>query len=174
VPQTLVQKFTLWLTYRSSGLAKIDYRTNDEHSVWLTNLGLLALVVGIQYVATQTLQKALQKAHQELTDRKRINEALLEVVLHTDADGLGVALRNLIENAFKFTRDVPGPMIAICCNATEKQFIILVKDNGIGFDMEYHDRIFEIFHRLQHAEGYSGTGIGLAMARKAVERTGSL
>jgi light-regulated signal transduction histidine kinase (bacteriophytochrome) len=47
-----------------------------------------------------------------------------------------------------------------------------VKGNGIGFDMEYHDRVFEIFHRLPHAGGYSDTGIGLAMARKAVERMG--
>lgn len=63
-------------------------------------------------------------------------------------------------------------MPAIACNATEEKFIIWVKDNGIGFDMAYHDKIFEVFHRLQHSEGYSGTGIGLAMARKAVERMG--
>jgi len=63
-------------------------------------------------------------------------------------------------------------MIAIGCNATEERFIIWVRDNGIGFDMEYHDRIFEIFHRLQQSEGYPGTGVGLAMARKAVERMG--
>jgi light-regulated signal transduction histidine kinase (bacteriophytochrome) len=50
-------------------------------------------------------------------------------------------------------------MIAIGCNATEEQFIIWVRDNGIGLDMEYHDRIFQIFHRLQQSEGYTGTGV---------------
>jgi hypothetical protein len=51
-------------------------------------------------------------------------------------------------------------MIAIGCNATEKRFIIWVKDNGIGFDMEYHDKIFGIYHRIQHAEGHSGNKSG--------------
>jgi light-regulated signal transduction histidine kinase (bacteriophytochrome) len=49
---------------------------------------------------------------------------------------------------------------------------MLVRDNGIGFDMQYHDRIFAMFQRLHRADAYPGTGIGLAIARKAVERAG--
>ncbi|MCB1964685.1 MAG: histidine kinase, partial [Candidatus Accumulibacter sp.] len=45
-------------------------------------------------------------------------------------------------------------------------------DNGIGFDMRFHDRIFEIFQRLQRAEDYPGTGVGLAIVHKAVQRMG--
>ena len=47
-----------------------------------------------------------------------------------------------------------------------------VRDTGFGFDMKYHDRIFEIFQRLHRAEVYNGTGVGLAIVRKAVERMG--
>jgi signal transduction histidine kinase len=47
-----------------------------------------------------------------------------------------------------------------------------VHDNGIGFEPQFHERIFEIFQRLNHAEDYEGTGIGLAIARKAVQRMG--
>lgn len=47
-----------------------------------------------------------------------------------------------------------------------------VRDNGVGFDMKYHDRVFEIFQRLYRAEDYPGTGIGLALVRKAVQRMG--
>ena len=49
---------------------------------------------------------------------------------------------------------------------------ISVSDNGIGFDMEYHDHIFKIFQRLHRDDQYPGTGIGLALVRKAIERMG--
>jgi hypothetical protein len=103
------------------------------------------------------VEKLLLKYADEIESRKiKLTVALLEVVVRVDADGFGMLLRNLIENAFKFTRNIPAPVITIACNVTEEKFIIWVKDNGIGFDMAYHDKIFEIFRRLQHSEGYSG------------------
>jgi light-regulated signal transduction histidine kinase (bacteriophytochrome) len=48
--------------------------------------------------------------------------------------------------------------------------MLWVRDNGTGFDMKFHDRIFDIFQRLHRAEDYPGTGIGLAIVRKAMER----
>jgi signal transduction histidine kinase len=95
-----------------------------------------------------------------------------ETTVQADTDGLAMALRNLIENALKFTRNTPAPAIEIGGRETERSCILWVKDNGIGFDMRYHDRIFEIFQRLQRAEEYPGTGIGLAMVRKSMERMG--
>ena len=50
--------------------------------------------------------------------------------------------------------------------------MLWVRDNGIGFDMKYHDRIFEIFQRLHRVEDYEGTGVGLAIVHKAMERMG--
>jgi light-regulated signal transduction histidine kinase (bacteriophytochrome) len=50
--------------------------------------------------------------------------------------------------------------------------LLWVRDNGIGFDMQYAERIFEIFQRLQRAEDYPGTGVGLAIAHKAMQRMG--
>jgi len=50
--------------------------------------------------------------------------------------------------------------------------MLWVRDNGIGFDMKYHDRIFEIFQRLHRLEEYPGTGIGLALVKKAMQRMG--
>ena len=89
-----------------------------------------------------------------------------------DANGLSQALKNYIDNAVKFTRDVPEPLVEVGSRATPGGYVLWVRDNGIGFDMKYHDRIFSIFQRLNHSEDYPGTGIGLAIVRKAMERLG--
>jgi signal transduction histidine kinase len=89
-----------------------------------------------------------------------------------DRDGLAMALRNLLENAFKFTRDAAPPRIEIGGRRTDDSYILWVRDNGCGFDMRYHGRIFDIFQRLHHADEYAGTGVGLALVRKAMQRMG--
>jgi len=89
-----------------------------------------------------------------------------------DANGVHQALRNYIDNAIKFTRKVPEPTIEIGSQDTSKDVVLWVRDNGVGFDMKYHDRIFNIFQRLNPVEDYPGTGIGLAIVRKSMERMG--
>ncbi len=101
-----------------------------------------------------------------------INVDIPLVELTADPDGLSQAIRNLLDNAIKYTQGVPAPKIEIGGQTTEKSFTLWVRDNGIGFDMSYHDRIFEIFQRLQKADDYSGTGIGLAIVRKSMQRMG--
>lgn len=89
-----------------------------------------------------------------------------------DRDGLIIVLRNLLENAIKFSRDAQPPAIDIGARSEGDKTVLWVADNGIGFDMRFHDRIFEMFQRLQRAEDYPGTGIGLALVRKAMQRMG--
>ncbi|MBW8332157.1 MAG: PAS domain S-box protein [Prolixibacteraceae bacterium] len=93
-----------------------------------------------------------------------------ETAIIADSNGIQMALRNLIENAIKFTKAVPEPTIEIKQQDSEISWILSVKDNGIGFDMKYSQRIFEIFQRLHRVEDYPGTGIGLAMVGKAMQR----
>jgi signal transduction histidine kinase len=109
----------------------------------------------------------------ELTQRGvQVHVTLPAIALHTDYEGLALALRNLLDNALKFTRDNPAPAIEIGGEVAPDSLIVWVQDNGIGFDMKHHDRIFEIFHRLHRADEYAGTGIGLAIVRRALERMG--
>ena len=89
-----------------------------------------------------------------------------------DPSGLTQSLRNYIDNAVKFTGKVSNPRIEVGSKETMKNFVVWVKDNGVGFDMKYHDRIFNIFQRLNAGEEYPGTGVGLAIVRKAMERMG--
>jgi signal transduction histidine kinase len=93
-------------------------------------------------------------------------------VVVADPEGLSQALRNYLDNAIKFTGDALEPRIEIGAEENEKNWRLWVRDNGVGFDMLYHDRIFEIFHRLHRIEDYPGTGVGLALVRKAMERMG--
>ena len=86
-----------------------------------------------------------------------------------DREGLQIALRNLLDNALKFSRDRTPPRIQVRGTRGTRDYTLEVSDNGIGFDPQYKDKIFDIFNRL-HAVGYEGTGIGLALVRKAINR----
>jgi signal transduction histidine kinase len=89
-----------------------------------------------------------------------------------DPNGLTQSLRNYLDNAVKFTRKVSHPRIEVGSKELTEKFLVWVRDNGVGFDMKYHDRIFDIFQRLNPSEQYPGTGVGLAIVRKAMERMG--
>lgn len=104
--------------------------------------------------------------------RVTITVAVNPQLVDTDRDGLTMALRNLLDNALKFTRNSPHPAIEIGMRLDPGACILWVRDNGIGFDMKFHKRIFEIFQRLHLADDFPGTGIGLAIVRKALERMG--
>lgn len=101
-----------------------------------------------------------------------IRTDLQNLTARADAEGLTIVIRNLIDNALKFTRDSQPPTLSITGLAQDKSVILTFTDNGIGFDMQFHHRIFEIFQRLQRAEDYAGTGIGLAIVQKAMQRMG--
>ncbi len=89
-----------------------------------------------------------------------------------DVQGLTMSLRNLLDNALKFNDAHKDLQIRIAATRTQDGVQLSVRDNGLGFDMKFHDRIFAIFQRLHRAEDYPGTGIGLAIVRKAMERMG--
>lgn len=81
-------------------------------------------------------------------------------------------LRNLIENTLKFTRGRDGARVQVDGRVENHALLLWLRDNGIGFDMKYHDRNFDIIQRLHRGEDYPGSGIGLALGKKAVTRMG--
>lgn len=101
-----------------------------------------------------------------------VDDRITDLDLHTDLDCLMQILRNLIDNAIKFSRQSSDPKIELSSNVNARTVVICVKDNGCGFDIKYHDRIFNIFQRLHRADQYPGTGVGLAIVVKAAERIG--
>jgi len=79
-------------------------------------------------------------------------------------------LQNLVGNALKFRHEERAPMIYVSGKTNGAECRIIVKDNGIGFDPQYLDRIFKPFQRLHNRQEYEGSGIGLAICRRIVER----
>lgn len=94
----------------------------------------------------------------------------LPTVLADDGQMLQL-FQNLIGNAIKF-RDGPSPKVHVGVRRQDGRWLLFVRDNGIGLDPQFSERIFVIFQRLHSREEYQGTGIGLAIARKIVERHG--
>ena len=82
-------------------------------------------------------------------------------------------IENFVANALKFTRHCPTAEIEIGCKPEPTgELVFFIRDNGVGFDMRYYSKLFEIFQRLHGEQEFEGTGIGLAIVRRVVERHG--
>ncbi|MGZ4054505.1 MAG: sensor histidine kinase [Bacteroidia bacterium] len=117
----------------------------------------------------------LKEVLQNLKDKIKEHNTLIKIEKLPDIFGdnvlIGQLFQNLIENAIKF-KGTEDPQITISCKTNINEFLFSVKDNGIGIPKEYSERIFIILQRLHTIEKYPGTGIGLAICKKIVERHG--
>jgi len=89
-----------------------------------------------------------------------------------DAAMLKLVLGNLVGNALKYTRSIPETRIEIGCSQSNNEYIFSIRDNGVGFDMRYGDKLFSIFQRLHRTEEFEGTGVGLANVSRIIQRHG--
>lgn len=111
-----------------------------------------------------TLTVSIKENDAEIT-----HDPLPEVI--ADDVQIGQVFQNLISNALKFRGD-ENPKIHISARRDDNQWLFSVKDNGIGIDPKHAERIFEVFKRLHKRREYPGTGIGLSICKKIVERHG--
>jgi PAS domain S-box-containing protein len=130
--------------------------------------GRTLLTVGCENILKQALsnlQQTIEENNAEVTW-----ESLPAVM--GDAEQLVLVFQNLIANGIKFRREDVPPQVHVSAEREDDEWVFSVADNGIGIDPEQADRIFQIFQRLHTEEEYPGTGIGLALCKRIVERHG--
>jgi PAS domain S-box-containing protein len=131
--------------------------------------------VGIGPVDTERVAREVIAQYPELSEGgvRIAVESPLEPVLGHEAS-LAQCLSNLLLNAVKFMAPGVAPHVRVRTERLHSLVRIWVEDNGIGIDPEYQQKIFGMFEKLHRQEEYPGTGIGLAIVKKAVERMGGL
>ncbi|MGQ0602129.1 MAG: sensor histidine kinase [Anaerolineales bacterium] len=124
-----------------------------------------------------SLTRLVEEARRELQPETEGRDLVWKVnslpEVYGDPALLRLVLVNLISNALKYTRPHPQAQIEIgCLTHQPNQVAFYVRDNGVGFDMQYADKLFGVFQRLHHADEFEGLGIGLANVRRIVHRHG--
>lgn len=124
-------------------------------------------------VDLNVLSREVQKDVMRDAAGRRIDWRLGELpTVHADVMMLRMALRDLFSNAVKYTRNKEVAVIEVESREEGNEHVVSVRDNGVGFDMAYANKLFGVFQRLHRWEDYEGTGIGLANVRRVVERHG--
>jgi PAS domain S-box-containing protein len=121
----------------------------------------------------QLAQEAVTEVRQGTDGRRIVWTVGTLPALYGDRSMLRLALVNLIANAVKFTRTRPQAEIEIgCAGGEQNQVVVFVRDNGVGFDMKFANKLFGVFQRLHSSDAFEGTGIGLATVQRIVHRHG--
>jgi light-regulated signal transduction histidine kinase (bacteriophytochrome) len=121
----------------------------------------------------QLVREVITELKQDTKDREIAWKVGALPVCYGDRSMLKVAFMNLLSNAVKFTRIRPRAKIEIgCVDGKDNQVELFVADNGVGFDIQYVDKLFGVFQRLHRAEEFEGTGIGLATVQRIIHRHG--
>ncbi|WP_394672665.1 ATP-binding protein [Limnobacter sp.] len=104
--------------------------------------------------------------------RKNVVEVCELPVVYADPVLLKQVWMNLIDNALKFSSKADQPKVTVECEKLGRFYSFSVRYNGAGFDMKYADKLFNVFERLHHRKDFDGTGVGLAIVKRIIERHG--
>ena len=118
------------------------------------------------------LHECLAELRDVIAERKvfvRVGEL---PVVHADAQLMGRVFHNLISNAVKYSRNAAAPFVEVGSVVKAGETVVYVRDNGVGFDMRYAHKLFNVFQRLHSATEFEGTGVGLAIVQRIVQRHG--
>jgi PAS domain S-box-containing protein len=184
-PLRTVASFLQLLSRKYAG--KLDEKADRYISFAVDGANRMSLLISdlLAYSRTGTAPRQFAAVDMESAARQAIANLKMSMeesktsivvgelpVVQGDDSLLVQLLQNLLGNAIKFRKKEEPPRILITARRKGKEWLLGVEDNGIGIDPQYHENIFTLFQRLHTREEYPGTGIGLAICRKIVERHG--
>ena len=151
-------------------------RASSKHMTSLINN-----ILDLSRISTREILKKeinistlIAKIVDELTEsspERKVNFSIQKkMVLKADKTLMEIILRNLLENAWKFTKDKDIAEISCGMKSIDNQNVFYVKDNGVGFNMNYYDQLFKPFRRLHSERDFTGSGVGLATVLRIVNR----
>lgn len=121
----------------------------------------------------QIASEALSEVRKETGERDIVWKMGELPNVNGDRSMLRLVFVNLVSNAVKFTRARPDAEIEIgCADGNQHETVFFIRDNGVGFDMKYVNKLFGVFQRLHRTEEFEGTGIGLATVQRIIHRHG--
>jgi signal transduction histidine kinase len=166
LPDALIQMVLKVAAIGNNALVLIDHLLKYG---MLTKRAICWEDLNIQELIAEVFQK-LQTLHPE-------REMVLQFVdklppIRGDLILIKEVVYNVLDNAVKFTRDRATTVITVGCRLSATEHQMYIRDNGVGFDMEYAGKLFGIFERLHTQEEFEGSGVGLALVRKLMQRHG--
>jgi signal transduction histidine kinase len=141
------------------------------------DLVVLLRVIRIEMRSTRVdlskmAKSILTEISQQEPEREIESDIASGLTVRGDAEMLQIALENLLKNAYKFTRDRSKAQIEFNAMDQDGERVYFVRDNGVGFDMTYANKLFIPFERLHGINEFEGTGAGLAIAQRIIQRHG--
>lgn len=128
------------------------------------------------YFTNVTMGRIVQEVFDELKENERGRNFRLTLSPVPPAFGdpalIRQVIQNLLANAVKYTRSREAAVIEVGCRYVDGENVYFVSDNGVGFDMKYANKLFGVFQRLHGMDEYEGTGVGLAIVQRIIQRHG--
>lgn len=153
------------------------YRASDRMHQMINDLLTFSRISRRELIKSSFIFKALVKEvieeiNPETEGRIISWEFNCEGEVYGDRSLIKSALENLISNAIKFTRTKTTAIISISSEVIDNMFKVCVSDNGVGFDLKYADKLFNVFQRLHSEAEFEGAGIGLANVKRIIQKHG--
>lgn len=160
---------TRYLNFIRQGVQKMGLLIDDLINLSrLTRSEFKLVPVDISLIAEEIMQELLQQDPNRKYQFKNFDSE----IVNADAGLLKIALMNLLSNAWKYSAPKEISIIELGKKNENGKNIFFVKDNGVGFDMKYADKLFQPFQRLHSRETFTGTGIGLTTVSRIIKRHG--